>query len=101
LAVYDLRQRALAPLPDDWASARPEDWRLQGHRLYRIDNGEDQAPRLLRLDLVDGQTREWPARATRATAPALAVAPDESFALFASLDDLDVDLMWVPAARSP
>ncbi len=101
LAVYDLRRRALTPLPDDWATARPEDWRLQGHRLYRIVDDEGQAPRLRRLDLEDGQTHEWPARATRATAPALAVAPDESFALFASLDDLEVDLMWVPAARSP
>jgi Tol biopolymer transport system component/DNA-binding winged helix-turn-helix (wHTH) protein len=70
-------------------------WDLVGDAVYFPRGGEARG--LYRHDLLDGSTRRVHELVPSAIGDAVSVAPDESFAVVARTDALDVDLMLLPA----
>ncbi len=70
-------------------------WDLVGDAVYFPRGGEARG--LYRHDLLDGSTRRVHELLPSAIGDAVSVAPDESFAVVARTDALDVDLMLLPA----
>ena len=77
-------------------------WIVRGAAIFFVHRADDAAPpRMYRYDTVDGSTKALQPAGPSAVAPAISVAADESWALFASTDSLTVDLMAVPLRGLP
>lgn len=76
-------------------------WRLVGDAVWYVDDAGEVAT-LRRHDLATGtDTAVASGIDPSAVAPALDVARDGSFALYARLDELAIDLMYAPGAFAP
>jgi hypothetical protein len=92
----DLADGRVQLLVRELTQAHHFDWTLRQGRVYYVAV-RDGRPMLIRHDPRDGSSETLFELEPTAVAPTLSVAADESYVMVAKLDELRVDLHWVPS----